>query len=490
MEDLGQELQRLGFDELYHDNLHTLISCKLCGSVLREPVTTQCGASYCRPCLLSTKDQDVDVFCPVDQCRQYYRGDCPVDITLQTVVLAVKGFLKTRSIQNGSPGHAGDTILRSESGDMRGDETLVDSNADVNLLSKVQETLKEDTSIMKCVICFHRYLHPVTTRCGHTFCQNCLRRSIDTSLRCPQCRSPIKWPFEDGPSDHHDPVKSWSFNHHLASFISTCWRSWVVDRTMIVKVSERAVSLGMDLPIFVCTSSYPFQHTYLRIFEPRYRLMLRRVMQTESRTFGMVCYCPGESNNMAEYGTVLHIDWLQHTTDKDIVVRTSGTSRFKVKEARERDGYWTASVDPIVDTPMDLSYTDSSLSPASYACLYALGYRPDDVSIRWVSFVLTRYPNLISNLSNSQLLHIARQYVELRIDRANQEMVDHCFTGLGAPPEDDVEFVWWFAQIMEVAEDTGINLIQTTNIRERLVILTWWMMNNMPSGIIDEWYNR
>jgi len=259
---------------------------------------------------------------------------------------------------------------------------------------------------------------------------------------------------------------------------------------MVVNVSERAVSPDMDLPLFICTASYPLQHTYLRIFEPRYRLMLRRVMETESRTFGMVCHSPQEPNNMSEYGTVLQIDWLRHTDDMEIIVRTSGLSRFKVKEVRQLDGYWTARIDPIFDTPIDLSYTESSLSPASYACLYALGYRPDNVSIRWVAFYLTRYPNLITNLSNAQLLVIARQYVELRIDRANQEMVEHCFTGLGPPPEDDDEFIWWFVQIMEFAENTGVDLIKTTNIRERLVILTWWMMNNMPTGIIDEWYNR
>jgi len=343
---------------------------------------------------------------------------------------------------------------------------------------------------MKCAICYHRYLYPITTRCGHSFCQNCLRRSMDTSLRCPQCRAQIAWPFEDGPSDHHDPVKHWSFNHHLASFISTCWRPWVVDRAAIINMSERAVSVNMVIPIFVCATSFPTQSTYLRIFEPRYRLMLRRIMQTESRTFGMVNHCSNEVNSMSQYGTILRVDWLHYTANKEIVVRTTGTSRFRIIEASERDGYWSGRIAPINDVHLDLDYTEASLSPASYACLYALGYRPDDISIRWVSFVLTRYPNLIANLSSSQLLRIVRQYIDIRIERADQEMVEHCFTGLGPPPENNVELIWYFARIMELPDQTSIALINTTNIRQRLIILTWWMMNNMPTSILDEWYGR
>ena len=47
-----------------------------------------------------------------------------------------------------------------------------------------------------------------------------------------------------------------------------------------------------ELPMFVCTLAYPGIPCPLHVFEPRYRLMIRRCLETESRRFGM-CQ-PGE----------------------------------------------------------------------------------------------------------------------------------------------------------------------------------------------------
>ena len=41
------------------------------------------------------------------------------------------------------------------------------------------------------------------------------------------------------------------------------------------------------LPVFVCTMAYPSLPCPLHIFEPRYRLMVRRCMESGSRRFGM-----------------------------------------------------------------------------------------------------------------------------------------------------------------------------------------------------------
>lgn len=41
------------------------------------------------------------------------------------------------------------------------------------------------------------------------------------------------------------------------------------------------------LPVFVCTMAYPNLPCPLHVFEPRYRLMIRRCMNSQSRRFGM-----------------------------------------------------------------------------------------------------------------------------------------------------------------------------------------------------------
>ena len=46
-----------------------------------------------------------------------------------------------------------------------------------------------------------------------------------------------------------------------------------------------------EIPIFVCAVAYPTISCPLHVFEPRYRLMMRQVMESGVRQFGM---CIGE----------------------------------------------------------------------------------------------------------------------------------------------------------------------------------------------------
>jgi Lon protease-like protein len=45
-----------------------------------------------------------------------------------------------------------------------------------------------------------------------------------------------------------------------------------------------------EIPIFVCVLALPHCTCPLHVFEPRYRLMMRRTNETQSRTFGMCTY--------------------------------------------------------------------------------------------------------------------------------------------------------------------------------------------------------
>lgn len=53
-------------------------------------------------------------------------------------------------------------------------------------------------------------------------------------------------------------------------------------------------SLTKNIPIFVCTMSFPGVACPLHVFEPRYRLMIRQCQEAGTRRFGMCVYETGK----------------------------------------------------------------------------------------------------------------------------------------------------------------------------------------------------
>ena len=121
---------------------------------------------------------------------------------------------------------------------------------------------------------------PLTTPCGHTFCRPCLLRTSDHATHpvCPTCRSPVLLP-----TPQNTPT-----NILIDKLIHTLFPEAAADRAAC-ETSERhgVSSSGIDTPIFICTLSLPSVTCFLHIFEPRYRLMLRRCIAGD-RKFGMV----------------------------------------------------------------------------------------------------------------------------------------------------------------------------------------------------------
>ena len=81
----------------------------------------------------------------------------------------------------------------------------------------------------------------------------------------------------------------------LQAIIMTYFRKEYQERQQVheEELSELA-KMGQDnqheIPVFVCTLSFPTVLCPLHIFEPRYRLMIRQCMESGTRQFGM-CTC-------------------------------------------------------------------------------------------------------------------------------------------------------------------------------------------------------
>ena len=119
-----------------------------------------------------------------------------------------------------------------------------------------------------------------------------------------------------------------------------------------------------EIPIFVCTMAFPGVPCPLHVFEPKYRLMIRRCMESGTKRFGMCCYVEGGEHNYGDVGTLLEIQNVQYFPDGRSVVDTIGRRRFKVLNKSIKDGYNMARIELLQDRavePLDIQRKLASL---------------------------------------------------------------------------------------------------------------------------------
>lgn len=198
-------------------------------------------------------------------------------------------------------------------------------------------------SDFECPLCIRLFFEPVTTPCGHTFCKNCIERSLDHNLRCPLCKQPLQEYFKN---------RKYNITVLLQDMMTHLFPSQLAEREEIHRAEMAELSnLTKDIPIFVCTVAYPGVPCPLHIFEPRYRLMMRRCMETGTKKFGMCSYEHGKG--FADYGCMLEILSLELLPDGRSFVDTVGGSRFRVLKRSQRDGYHTADIEYLEDQTVD-----------------------------------------------------------------------------------------------------------------------------------------
>lgn len=198
-------------------------------------------------------------------------------------------------------------------------------------------------SDFECPLCIRLFYEPVTTPCGHTFCKNCIERSLDHNLRCPLCKQPLQEYFKN---------RKYNPTVLLQDIMNQLFPSQLAERKQVHEAEMAELSnLTKDIPIFVCTVAYPGVPCPLHIFEPRYRLMMRRCMETGTKKFGMCSYEHGKG--FADYGCMLEIHSLELLPDGRSYVDTVGGSRFRVLKRGQRDGYHTADIEYLEDLKVD-----------------------------------------------------------------------------------------------------------------------------------------
>lgn len=378
-------------------------------------------------------------------------------------------------------GRLASTFALAEMGELQRDSevfyTVLSDNADKSdaLDVAVLEHLKESTrSELDCQVCYSLFLDPYTTTCGHTFCRKCIHRVLDHSTLCPVCRRVMAIP--PGITAQQAPG-----NQIISNLLQSLCPEAVAARAEAVE-QEESIGLGdMETPLFNCTLSFPSVPTFLHIFEPRYRLMIRRAYQSESRSFGMLLFNPGMVPQadlgavpFYEYGTMLQIANVHLLPDGRSLIETVGTTRFRVLRHGSLDGYLVGKVERIDDVSIAaeeaLEAAETASSARHFSAQDHFGAPPHHTNPRQP---LTAAE--LDYLPTRDLMEIGTSFVKRMREQSAPWLNSRVFQAYGECPTDPALFAWWFASILPIHEAQKYKLLATSSVRERLKICAHWI---------------
>lgn len=202
-----------------------------------------------------------------------------------------------------------------------------------------------DKSDFECTLCYRLFWEPVTTPCGHVFCRTCLDRCLDHNPLCPLCKTSLF----DYLAERRRSITVF-IECAMQRFLPDEYRErQALHKEELAELACAGIDAQHEVPVFVCTMAFPTVPCPLHVFEPRYRLMIRRCMESGAKKFGMCTSLDDSSNGFADYGTMVEIREVQYFPDGRAIINTVGNQRFRVVRKGMRDGYNTASVEFLVD---------------------------------------------------------------------------------------------------------------------------------------------
>jgi len=493
-----------------------LIQCPLCSMPFRTPVTLPCGNTLCRQCVPRLHEREnvsypdipgrkQAIECPFADCGQEHPAmDCSVDVTVSKLMdavaeivarqLSISGktttvvqeLVRWDEIVSGDPvrekanietlpgGRLVATYSLAAKGELyRANDLLYHSTPSTNEAQHLldydilQEILEATHQHVDCQVCYNLLLDPVTTPCGHTLCRICLTRTLDHSLHCPVCRRGLGLP----PSLLGHPS-----NKTLTSLLDALCPQTVASRRQAIAQEETGGEGTLNTPLFVCALGFPNTPTFLRIFEPRYRLMLRRCMEG-NREFGMLMYNrysepQGDlgSVHFYQYGTMMHIVHNQMLADGTSLIECRGAYRFRVLAHGLHDGYSVGKVERLDDVStaeeerleaLETSTPQLPVSPPTVSGIPA--HTPESAEAHF------------NRMPTRELLEIGSSFINRMRARSANWLQQRVLDTHGQPPSDPALFPFWFASVLPISDEEKYKLLPTTTVRQRLKITAEWI---------------
>jgi len=481
-----------------------LVQCSQCSLPLRLPITLPCGNSLCRSCVPElhtrenishpmTDNRQEEFRCPFDDCGiDHSLGDCSQDVTLTKLMDRISiEVVRSRRLNVETPTQLEERPSRKTSADcsrnpngghsriLNGGRLLAtytmaelgeldyDSEVSYQTMSPTGDDYQQlDTAMLDhlkesskneldCQVCYGLLLDPLTTPCGHTFCRKCVARVLDHSRLCPVCRRQL---FVRPGAQHE------ASNRKLLHLLAQLCPDQIIQRAEVAAQEELAMQGDQNVPLFPCTLGYPGMPTFLHIFEPRYRLMIRRAVENGNRKFGMMMYnrrgLPQGELGITPfmlYGTLLHIISVEMLSDGRSLIETRGVTRFRVKEWAVVDGYIVGNIERLRDLLFveeeQLEASETSVPPSPTNDLIAQ----------------------LDRTSTSDLLKIGTDFVSRMRAASAPWLHERVIASYGPSPSDPALFPYWFASILPIADDEKYKLLPTNSVRERLKLTARWV---------------
>lgn len=506
------------------DTLLRLFICPICTKPYRDATTLPCGRTICKTCTPTTYDR-IDIsypadperqkgfICPIQDCaKEHAVGDCAVDVVLNKLAQHLQDAVRTGDEDDASDTKSPLTQLRQLWKDAEANG--VSENTGNEAASPTEDALQAEDALdsiqllnrseMDCQICYALFHDPITTGCGHTFCRSCLYRILDHSRYCPICRRKLA-------ISPRLTIESCPTNAALTNIITTCWQAESTMRINMLAADEEARRNDLSVPLFICTLAFPHMPTFLHIFEPRYKLMIRRALDND-RTFGMVQpKRPRHSGdaNFYELGTRMRIVNVEFYPDGRCLIETIGLSRFRVVRHGSVDGYTVAETEGIHDISLE--------EEEALEAMQVSGTRPQGVTIAEIPIdqltneatgqprvpnpnppLAARVPPAIlqdlDSLPTQELVRFALEFVDRMRERSAPWLAANVLDIYGECPRDPAVFPWWLASILPIKAREKYRLLSTSSVRSRLKIccswiLEWegriWYVRTYSAGVIE-----
>eukprot|EP01135_Chromosphaera_perkinsii_P004763 Nk52_evm35s295 gene=Nk52_evmTU35s295 len=196
---------------------------------------------------------------------------------------------------------------------------------------------------VECPLCFRVMFSPTVLKCGHTYCRSCIERASDFDLRCPVCRAGIE--FSRTNSFDHIMTPNLPLQKMIVKYFPDECNRRKEDELAIAKQHENKVPLFL-LDCFVAPVGMSFP---MVLFEPRYKVFLRRCMKFCNSKFGIVYQGQGEEKNMCRIGVMLQVVSHAILEDGRYIINTKSLYRFEADDIENVDGYWLGRVRELLD---------------------------------------------------------------------------------------------------------------------------------------------